>query len=382
MQKISNTQKRSISTYSRYLYDLRTLTTNLENALELEGPKVNITTMQQKIKILTECYANCSIVLDQFSVLLKSCPDKAYTETEFDLVLSESPVVRCFKNSDEWKELCKKVKAITAIVTKQKTALLKLQSVPRNYSKTREYIPDISQTHINTAKDARDALENILGDVNNILERFKFTLKYKSAFKIDAVPQHPFLASMYDLSAYLIEMIKELDDLNQPNEVVMETDSINELVDQTEDIIANMLLIIQSIYKKHLPEGKESETEASNSMDDIIVEDEDKEKSKDLLEDKHLKERLQENLSSDAKMLQLESLIDKCQSLLSDYVQYVATTENVEDGRNAVTRMVPILEQTVLFVQYFVTQKVAVHRVTCKMLSVLLKIFSDLATKG
>lgn len=381
LQRITHTQKKSISKYSQYLYDLRTLSTNLQNSLEIIYLDANIETMSKRIKILTECYANCSILLDQFIVLLKSCPDKAYTDTEFDLVLSDSPIVRCFKNSDEWNELYKKIKALLAIVTKQKTALLKLEPPPKKFCDNLENVPSISEAHIDTIKEARSTLGVLIREANILLETYRFTLKHKSAFNNDTVPHHPLFLSLVDMIAYLKETIESVNELSQTMEVEVEENSSKELINQTEDMVATMLLIIQSIYKKHLPAGKGS-NDILNAIDEIIERSEEKEQSKDLLEDKHLKEHLQEKLSSDAQMLQLESIIEKLQNLLSAYVQYMAAAKYVKKVRDAVMRMVPILEQTILFVQYFVTQKVAVHRVTCKMLSVLLKIFTDLANKG
>ncbi|XP_063830768.1 midasin-like [Ostrinia nubilalis] len=381
LMHLTITQKKSISKYSQYLYDLRTVTTNIENILEIDATDVNITTMEEKITILTECYANCSILLDQFSVLLKSCPEKTYTETEFDLVLSDSPIVRCFKNSDEWNELYKQVKAIIATVTKEKANLLKLQPVPKKFANNKEKsIPTISQAHIDTTKEARNALERIISQIDDILKKYNFTLKYKSAFNLAESPQHPILTSLIELTDYLTGTINKIDDLNQPNKVSNTEDLTDKLISNTKDVVANLLLIIQSVYKKHLPKGKES-NELLNEIDDSEKEVE-REDSKELLEDNHLRELLHEQIMNDGKLLQLRVLIEKCKGLLCDYVEYVGSTKDVEKGRDTVMRMVPILEQAVLFVQYFVTQKVAVHRVSCKMLSVLLKIFSDLATKG
>lgn len=383
-QKITNSQKKSISKYSRRLCDLRTLVTNLMNALDVDTD-TNISTIKEKIDILTECYANISIQLDQFSVLLKSCPEKELTaefEAEFDSVLSNSPITRCYKNSDEWRELYSKVKSMITIVNKQRTALLKLiNSMPKQIGQGIAEAPVVSQSHIDVTNDAKANLEKIQDVTDKILDDYKFKLKY--TIVRDFEPRHPILRCMANLSKYVNETIIQFEKVEEPIDIVMVEDTNNQIIDQTEDLIATMLLIVQSIYKKHLPQEKSTDnTDVLNAIDEIIDEEKEKEESKEILEDKHLKELLQEKLSSDSKMLQLDLVINKLRTILINYVQYIAVNTNVDEVKNVLMRLVPILEQTVLFVQYFVTQKVAVHRVSCKMLSVLLKIFSDLATKG
>lgn len=377
-QKLTNSQKKSISKYSRQLCDLRTLVANLTNALDVDKD-ANIATLKDKTDILVECYANTSILLNQFSVVLKACPEKELgEEPNFDSVLSNSPIVKCYKNSEEWKELYGKIKSMIVIVNKQKSTLNKvLNSMPKQIGKSLN-IPQVSQSHVDVTNEAISILKIMRNDTEDILKEYQFQLKI--APDKDFIPLHPVLKTIDNYSKYLKDVIDNLNEFDVVSDVSMEDDT-NELTNQTEDLIATMLLVIQSIYKKHLPQDKSSDNiDVLNAIDEIIDERKEKVESKEILEDKHLKQ-LQENLSIDSNMLQLETLVDKLNELLVRYVQHIATNKNTE-VRNVVERLVPILEQTLLFVQYFVTQKVAVHRVSCKMLSVLLKIFGDLATKG
>ncbi|KAM3963373.1 LOW QUALITY PROTEIN: midasin [Aphomia sociella] len=380
--KLTNTQKKSISKYSRYLFDLRTVTTNLTNVLEIDST-VDISTVNQKLNILAECNINSTVLLEQFNVLLKSCPEHALdlqSEPNFDTVLSNSPIVRCYKNSDEWRDLNKRIKTVLSDVNKQKTVLNKLTSEPKKIGKCIQYLPIISQAHVDIANEARSRLEKIRNDVNSILQEYQIKLKPSIA---NYAPNHPMMRSIVELKEYLTNTIKQIDELDKCNDIVMEGASNDKLINKTEDLLATMLLIIQSIYKKHLPQLSNENIDVLDAIDEIIDSgNKEKEESKDILEDKHLKEHLQENLTNDGRMLQLETLINKTNELVKNYQQLISNQSNVDVGKNAVMRLVPILEQMVLFVQYFVTQKVAVHRVSCKMLSVLLKIFSDLAAKG
>lgn len=376
-QKLTNSQKKSISKYSRQLCDLRTLIINFTNALDVDKD-ANIAMLKHKIDILVECYANASILLSQFSVVLKACPEKELgEEPNFDSVLSNSPIVKCYKNSEEWKELYAKIKSMITIVNKQKTTLNKvLNCIPKQIGKSLN-VPQVSQSNLVVTKDAISILKTMRNDIEDVLKEYQFKLNIVA--DEDFIPRHPVLRSIENYSKHLKDVIDNLDELDVVSDASME-DNTDELTNQTEDLIATMLLVIQSIYKKHLPKSNES-IDVLNAIDEIIDESREKEESKEILEDKHLKELLHENLSMDSKMLQLDTLIYKLNELLVNYVQHIATNKNTE-AKNVVERLVPILEQTLLFVQFFVTQKVAVHRVSCKMLSVLLKIFGDLGTKG
>lgn len=313
-------------------------------------------------------------------MLLKSLPEQGIShdyEPHFDAVLSDSKIVRCYKNSDEWKDLNKRVNGLITSVNKQKTALHKLTNAsPKKLGYNKNDLVT-SQGHIDVVKDAKANIERMVDTINDILNEYQF--KFNTLIT-DFEAKHPILRSMNDLSTNLKDAVKQIEELDENKDVAMAI-SKEDLVNQTEDLVATMLLIIQSVYKKHLPQENEN-SDVINAIDEIILSGEKSEEPKDILEDKHLKELLQEKLTSDTKMLQLDSLSNKLTYLLTNYVEYLATNKNVEEIRSVVMRLVPILEQTVLFVQYFVTQKVAVHRVSCKMLSVLLKIFSDLATKG
>lgn len=383
-QKLTNTQKKSIAKYSRLLCDLRNVSTNLTNILDIEGDASNISTLSKKLDILTDCYANISILLEQFNIVLKSCPEKDITsnfEPDFDSVLSDSKIVHCYKNSDEWKDLKKKINLIINIVNKQKSSINKITSKMPKVISGGVPFSAISQTHIDVVENSIHNLKNIVKDVDIIIDSYDFKFKDTT---INYVSQHPLLRSIVSLSKYIK---KTLIDLTNP--ILNTTNNANknisgtEIITQCEDLVATMLLIIQSIYKSHLPQNNNENSEVLNAIDEIIDSGKTPEESKDILEDKHLKELLQDKLSNDSKMLQLDALIIKTSTISTSYTQYLTNSgEDISEVKNAVTRSIPILEQTILFVQYIVSQKVAVHRVSCKMLSVLLKIFLDLASKG
>ncbi|CAH2004334.1 unnamed protein product [Acanthoscelides obtectus] len=98
------------------------------------------------------------------------------------------------------------------------------------------------------------------------------------------------------------------------------------------------------------------------------------------LRDENLKKLLVENLVSDISSLEMKKILARTHKLakivLSTPPQY---TEQVKKVAN---QSLPLLEQLTQFYQYFITQQVATYRVTCKMMSILLNIFIELASKG
>ncbi|CAG4947470.1 unnamed protein product [Colias eurytheme] len=387
LMKLTNKQKKTIAKYSRYICDLRSVATSITNVLELDD-LVNVFTLNDKIEVLSDCYGNASILLDQFSIVLKSLPQKglnANCEPEFDRLLSNSLLPHCYSDSDEWKELYKKIKAIINLVDKQRTALNKLTNAVPKFLGIYDQIPMVSQVHVDTVNDGVITLGILKEKVKAILEEYNFEFKYNVTEQ--GKSHHPILCCLEDLENYLNSTMQKIRKIDKTIDVALEENTKEGLFRQTEHIVANMLLIIQSLYKKHLPVEKSMDNvDVLDAIDEIIDEEnkenKDKEESKEILEDKHLKDLLQDKLSSDRKILQLEVLTSKLKTLVLDFIQYISAKKYIEDVKTVLMRLVPILEQTVLFIQYFVAQQVAVHRVSCKMLSVLLKIFSDLATKG
>lgn len=376
-------QKNSISIYSRQLCDLRTIASNFTAALDIDKTEKQYSVLKEEILIMFDCFANFVIVLEQFYILLKSCPvqsDYSSFEPSFDSVLSNSPLVNCYKNSQEWIKLVDKVKSILAMVKKQKIALQKLKSPPLKVFGEINEVYTYSQEHLRLVQDAKDILLVIKSDLDTIFQEYKLNITYSENER--NCSDHPIIRSVVTLSDYIQQTMAKIDCLNTEVNTAMEVDDVDivkEYAKKTEDAVATMLLILQSIYKNHLTTPKED-----NVLDaiDELLDDGQSTQSNDVVDDGHLKELLQEKLSRDVKLLQLDSLINKTSSLLNTYIKYSHDAEVADSLKDLASRFFPLLEQTILFTQYFITQQVALHRVSCKMLAVLLKIFTDLSTKG
>lgn len=386
---MTNVQKKAISKFSRQVCELRDITTNLTAALDVNEETKITNVIKQKINILTQCFIHTMINLEQFREILKSCPENGISdmfEPAFDAELSNSRIVTCYKDSEDWNKLYTKVKSILAIVKKHKTALQKVNNLVPNILGKRVKLISISQAHIDVTTDAYNNLKLINKDINDLLLNYQF--KFKNSVIDNYIPEHPLLQNIVALSTYLNNTIKKVDNLykNIKSNEENNKDTINNFTKETEDLIASMLLTIQSIYKIHLPKEQE-ENDVLDAIDEMIDDNvEHKEPStevyQEILEENHLKELLQEKLLRDIKLLQIDSLIEKTKILHNRFVHKLQSSDDVEALKNIIMRAIPILEQFTLFVQYFLIQQVSLHRVSCKMFSILLKIFIDLSTKG
>lgn len=131
----------------------------------------------------------------------------------------------------------------------------------------------------------------------------------------------------------------------------------------SQQLMEKMLVIMQNIYKKYA--ANEQTTDAEDE-DDYT------------LHDNHFKVMILQNLNEDLNHLQFKDLF----KLLHKTCTAVFTNNPSVSTKNTLCHLIPLLEQTSLFHQYYITQQVSAYRTTCKMTSILLNIFIELLSKG
>ncbi|XP_023290567.1 midasin-like [Orussus abietinus] len=143
-----------------------------------------------------------------------------------------------------------------------------------------------------------------------------------------------------------------------------------------ESLISSILLVIQKKYKENLTYNEElpaEEESAENNNGDL-------EEAADELEQNKLKEKLIEHLEADIKELNLKSVHRHLNHILSILCN-LPSEHSTHCGR-LLKRCLPLLEQYLLFSQFYLNEQVASFRVTCKLLYLQLNVFLDLATNG
>ncbi|XP_050098366.1 midasin [Anopheles aquasalis] len=159
---------------------------------------------------------------------------------------------------------------------------------------------------------------------------------------------------------------------------------------EIENIIHSVLIAMQTIYKKYSQKEEPSEQEKSTATPSAEgEEDEADDPSPNDLQEQHLKQKINTDLLGDLQTLAIPRVVGKLVVLLRQLEAADGGTVNRDEKEARVrttigklTRLVPMLEQYNLLVEYYLIQQLGAHKISTKMLSVMLTVFIELATKG
>lgn len=396
-------QKLRIAKNGRHLCLLRNQVHQITALCESEIQQPNQSVLYSRLTTLKEVYSFVIMTMEQFELLLKSYPkrnasgvDDASEAIAFDNAIWDSALGKCFKYDPAWLDINEKVKQMLTISNKQKNNLNKLTpSLPSvyTYKKTEKLVNNniLCQPHMMIMDEASGQLKDLSSKLSTLISAFKMETDNQENI------QNPVSNCLVDLEKYLSKQLIDLKPFcSQENNVFSEVNDV-EMVQETslesfsirvEGCVSFILYAIQEMYKKYLKDNTKDEAEKSTVGDEneIVKQEatEEDEESDQIIQDGHLKKALQENIRTDIADLNIPKLINKLDKIMSELHLRIDSNDvkNVAECKKQLSRCVPLLEQITLLAQYFITQQVAMHRVSCKMLSVLLNIFHDLTTKG
>ncbi|XP_033116850.1 midasin-like [Anneissia japonica] len=153
-----------------------------------------------------------------------------------------------------------------------------------------------------------------------------------------------------------------------------------------EALLNRVLLTVQNIQKMETSKTESIEQDNKHN-DEKSEEDADDEYANELIES-HIK-LLTSGLSESKKWMDSKNIKMALKTIISDLVEMhmncPSGETNTAELNNSVAillRMVPILHQYLQLVMFHLHQMVSAHRTTSKLLSILLGVFTELATKG
>lgn len=154
---------------------------------------------------------------------------------------------------------------------------------------------------------------------------------------------------------------------------------------ELENIIHNILLTMQSIYKKYsttdeVPVEKTEGNEPTSHPVEDAKEETDNEETLDIQKD-HLKLKINGELRSDLKSIHLPSILSKLSVIIST-IRHKNNDNDMMMYAKKLVKILPILEQYTLLCKYYLTQQLGAHKISTKMLNVMLTVFIELGTKG
>lgn len=139
-----------------------------------------------------------------------------------------------------------------------------------------------------------------------------------------------------------------------------------------EHILHDVLLSLQKLYKKYTQATSEPFGESlspNKSRNDLE------------LQEKHLKEQLYAALESDWQALNITNIVEQLSNVLVTLKHATPSHSKLICARKLTTLM-PILEQYYLLADYYLFQQLGAHKVSAKMLSVMLTVFVEIGSKG
>ncbi|XP_001976018.3 midasin [Drosophila erecta] len=195
-----------------------------------------------------------------------------------------------------------------------------------------------------------------------ILENIKKTLEILRTGHNDYLP----------LSQPIVELLDSVR-LKNHTEITPETIDLANVDTELANIAHSVLMSLQKIYKHHVI------TEEGAKNGDAKEQDQE---SKEALQEQHLKKCLTGELTLDWQQLSLPRVLGKLSNVL--LVLKHSSFEG-QDKLLCVRRaigLLPILEQYQLLADYLLLQQLATHKVSAKMLSIVLTVFVEIGSKG
>uniref|UniRef100_A0A182WJD3 Midasin n=1 Tax=Anopheles minimus TaxID=112268 RepID=A0A182WJD3_9DIPT len=376
-------QRKTLSDLVDNVFQLRKLIANLyqlSTCVEVEQSKedsgLRFSEYRQRMDVVGQCTMDARLVLEQFQMLLAAAPNQTDEELQlFETNLINPPQGCYYRDSVEFGMITKLVK----------DALKQTAELNEELGKA-----------ANDAYCTRERIVQLEKQLTSVKEKL---ISLTDAFKFSGNVEMPDSYCVYGQS--IVQLLQRFEQYkkdvseaaaNENSSIVdysYDEDSVN---NEIENIIHSLLIAMQNIYKKYseiVPEsdskdGENNEQAADETRTDGN-EDEDEDESGYNLQEQHLKQKINADLLCDLKTLNISKVVGKISGLL-------AQLEHTRDGSNdsvqlrtlilKLTRLVPILEQYNLLVEYYLIQQLGAHKICTKMLSVMLTVFIELATKG
>ncbi|KAK5645761.1 hypothetical protein RI129_004225 [Pyrocoelia pectoralis] len=290
-----------------------------------------------KYENMVKLIKNVVIVLEQFKLILNTCPNYGDESTELPIL---KPVPMDFiwhKNDEAWLKCMEKITS----------SLTVSQKILHNLSNALHSIPS---TEFKCAKKMyiEISLDEVLTNFDTIsenLEEIGFIFK-----------EIPLTNNMQWLQSEIESTKLSLLQIPKPVELA----DLTKFKRFSRLLVRKLLLTVQVVYKKS--------------------QEKDLQKEEPQLKQDHLKTLILENLSNDLTLLDMPAVLKQVHRLVAEL--YKISSSMIPECNLIVSQIMPIFEQVLLLYQYYFTQQVSAYRTACKMNSILCNIFTDLSTKG
>lgn len=318
-------QRKSLSDNVNEMSLLRKSIKDLDIVRSAGAATVNFETEFEKLTIVQEGLVKATEIMEQFKILMKCAPDDA--EGHHKIINSTNNTFH------------KKSHLYSKIVSLSEEILSELKVAVKATTE--------SESRFNTEVDKLLAKSTTITNKLGELKEYFVVEKEYSVYG-DSI------CELYTM------MSGKLSDINTLNDDVVQ---IGLDIDDRLNNLANAILIaMQNIFKKFQP------TDVSKASSDD-------EETK--LVPNHLKEKMHNEIEQDFNVLNLPKINSELRNILDSV--FSSTNQRTN---NQLARILPLVKQFDLLVTYFFVQQLSAHKLSTKMLSIMLSVFLELATKG
>ncbi|KAK9869487.1 hypothetical protein WA026_003241 [Henosepilachna vigintioctopunctata] len=340
---ISHKQKTEMIEMSRYLYYLRSHFNNMSrysNCTEYNS--------FENMKTLKKTLENALNISNQYKTILNTCPVEDSLNMNpveiMELKYVENNFIQ-YKSDTNWTNLYESFNNIISLSNKTLHAIKKCMTfVPcTDYQLSQPAIIPVEESNLILCN-----VDLIISKIDEILSKTENTY---------------LLNSLKWLQSEILEVKSKLSKSFSNDGM-----SVNNLQTEVENSSSKLLLVIQELYKKYSNKANATNDEANEEENQFE------------LQEGHLKTLLVESLSIDMEVMNVKMIMKSVAKVVA--CVYSMELPLDENSKLTLAHYLSLLDQTILLYQYFFTQQVSAYRVTCKLNSILLSIFSELASKG
>lgn len=344
-------QRRLLSSTSKTMYDFRVMLQQLRDIGEItskpqvEESHMNFNQFRDRYNALKLVLAHIRYVFEQYQLFLSSAPSKR--ESTNTIFSNTNAAAMLQKSSTDFYTLTSQCESVLSLAKSTLVDLDKHNS---------EFV-------------CKDRLDKYYDVYNQLFVTIESIIK---CFKTSYNEYLPIAKPLVDLSTFIGNTIQVA--FNEKNHKEPECDFEN--IDlELENVIHSMLLSLQKLYKKY-PSKAQSDDEEKSPTKRKTEEEEYEE-----IHEQHLKKKLHEELKDDWNVMNIELLNEKLMNILLT----VKLSKPSVDKINYIQKLLsvqPLLEQFNLMAEYYLCQQLGAHKVSVKMLSVILTVFVEIGTKG
>lgn len=324
----------------------------LREVLSSEENNFDFGIMSRKLSSIEQALIRISEMTEQYELLLNCVPAE---EDKFFTAIDSTDVIAFTKTSEKYRHM---KSTLTSISQSTKKLLATAQATKGNYFH-----------NSNSLNAIETKFNRITCELKSLSEYLK--LGQNDEYLVFAKP--------------LVDLLQSLNIDTESNDMIVDTSDENNahqnIINELENIVHHILVSIQNIYKKYSTQKSSEEIPANNEA--AAEGDDQEEEEEETIQKNHLKQKITGEINADWQTLSLANVSNKLSKIATEI--YHSDNESSATRLECIKKLVsiqPILEQFELLCKYYLIQQLAAHKVSTKMLSVMLIVFIELTAKG